>query len=259
LHLLADYSPAVIEAATRWGWEQTRGAVLVLLLATLAVLTRRRAPVVTFGLLWAAVAIAPVTNVLIPTGIVLAERALYLPSVGFLIAGVGGASALARQLKPTWPVLIPRASIALVAIAVTVGVARSAIRQLDWHDHARIWQRTLIDAPTNFRPWVALGELLEQQGNPGGALLYLHRAVALYPTAFWVDQEIADLYHRTGRCPAAVLWYAESVRAEPDQPISWQGRIDCLQQMGREDEARAAAKEFVQMMDLEKAEASSPE
>ena len=39
-----------------------------------------------FGLGWIAIAFSPVANLLFPTGILVAERTLYLPSVGLALA-----------------------------------------------------------------------------------------------------------------------------------------------------------------------------
>ena len=92
-HLQIDYSPNEIVASRSFGAHELLGLVLLVSLVAIAWLARRRARVVTFGLAWCAVALFPVSNI-VPTGIVLAERTLFLPSVGFLIA-VGGVIAFA--------------------------------------------------------------------------------------------------------------------------------------------------------------------
>jgi hypothetical protein len=82
--LSADYSPNDVIIANGIGVDELAGILIVLCTVTLAIALRRRAPVASFGLLWLIVAYSPVSNVLIPTGIVTAERTLFLPSVGIV-------------------------------------------------------------------------------------------------------------------------------------------------------------------------------
>src|SRR5688572_33056300 len=89
--LQGDYSPAEIVAQYTWGGGATLGLLLLVGMALAAVAARRRAPAITFGIAWMAIALIPVHNVLVPTGVVLAERTLFLASVGAMLAlgGVG--------------------------------------------------------------------------------------------------------------------------------------------------------------------------
>ena len=148
-HLQIDYSPNEIVASTAMGSHEWLG--LALLMATVAVIVaaRRRASVVSFGLLWCAVAIFPVSNV-VPTSIVLAERTLFLPSVGMVIAVCGAASLLARAF--TWsPKLALRGLAAACGVLALLGIGRSAARQRDWRNAAHIWIVSAHDAPRSLR------------------------------------------------------------------------------------------------------------
>src|SRR5260221_7534749 len=119
--LQADYGPNEISAASGWGIGQWAGAAALVVWLGLAVGFRRRLPVLSFGLLWMAAAILPVSNVLLPTGVALAERTLYLASVGAALA-IGGVLAVV-------PTRAARAvAIAAVAALLILGVVRSATR-----------------------------------------------------------------------------------------------------------------------------------
>ena len=57
-----------------------------------------RAPMVLFGVAWVAIGLFPVSNVLIPTGITMAERTLFLSSIGAMLAVAAfGVEAIARS------------------------------------------------------------------------------------------------------------------------------------------------------------------
>jgi hypothetical protein len=148
-HLQIDYSPNEIVASTGMGSHEWAG--LSLLVATLAVIVaaRRRAPVVSFGLLWCAVAIFPVSNI-VPTSIVLAERTLFLPSVGLVIAVCGAAPLLARAFTSNAEVAV-RTLAAACAVLAALGIGRSAARHRDWRNAAHIWIMSAHDAPRSLR------------------------------------------------------------------------------------------------------------
>lgn len=119
-HLQTDYSPQEIVASTSLGPIEIYGALLLVSLALSAWLLRRRAPVYSFAVCWCAVTLFPVSNLVVPTAIVLAERTLFLPSVGFVL-GVGAVVAL---ILPRLPAIAPRALTAACALLVFAGVGR---------------------------------------------------------------------------------------------------------------------------------------
>ncbi len=99
VHLRAEYSPREFVASTSFGGEEATGLAIVILVLMSIWLARKRAPAVSFGLGWCCVALFPVSNVVIPTGILLAERALFLPSVGLVLA-LGGGVAFVASRRP---------------------------------------------------------------------------------------------------------------------------------------------------------------
>jgi hypothetical protein len=245
IHLQGDYSTAEIEQATGWGVQQTAGIALLAALAALAWRTKRWAPAVPFGILWAAAAILPVSNILVPTGIVMAERTLFLPSVGFVIAAVGFAAAAWEA----WPRCAAgtRKTVAKAAVAVLVsaGVIRSAVRHPDWRDHLHFWERTVADAPLSHKAHHAYGQLLAESQAQEAALREYYLAMALAPAAPRLPREVGDLFRLRGECGPALYWYAESLRLGPNQGSLILSRIACLMQLGRLDEARREAEATV--------------
>jgi hypothetical protein len=236
-HLHGDYSPAFINQASTWGATQTLGALLLVGLAAAAWLARRKLPVVTFGLLWCGIAIVPVSNVLLPTGIVLAERTLFLPSVGFLLA-VGGFVAWAVATRG---VSLVKPLAYATGVLVLAGVIRSAVRQRDWQDHYTFWATTAEDTPLSYKGHYAYGELLSDRGDHAGAVRALTQALTLNPSAYWVHNEMGDVYQRMGDCEAALKAYGESLEINSAQVMTRLARMSCLVRLGRVQEAQAEA------------------
>jgi tetratricopeptide (TPR) repeat protein len=217
-HLQGDYSPQEIVASTRFGALEAVGAAIVIAAVAMAVASWRRAPVVTFGLLWCAVALFPVSNVLVPTGIVLAERTLFLPSVGAVIT----VAALAVVAWPNADDLSPhygRALAVLCAALVGLGVLRSARRQFDWANEPTYAIKSLRDAPNSYRVHRGFGDLLFAFDRPGEAFAAYDRALALSPPslAWRVRNDLATQLRRIGDRAREVDELRKSLASEPTQ------------------------------------------
>src|SRR2546425_4891246 len=96
LTLRVDYSPAerTIVRSLLDGRFVIGLACLALWAWLLVMAWRRQRRLETYGLGWIAIAFLPVSNLLFSTGVLLAERTLYLPSVGLALAAGAG---LARR------------------------------------------------------------------------------------------------------------------------------------------------------------------
>lgn len=236
--LQGDYSPAIINQATSWGAAQTLGTLILSGVAMIGGLLWRRVPTVPFGVLWLGVTLLPVSNVLVPSGIVLAERTMFLPSVGFLL--VGGAVGAALFAAPGRR-LARRGAIAAVVLLVAAGVVRSSLRHRDWRGHVHYWAQTVLDAPTSYRAQHAFAQLLWMGGHERAALAGYNTAMALYPPAWWIRNELGNRFRVRGDCYPALDLYAESLRIEPEQPAVRASRIACFLHLGRYEEAIAEA------------------
>ncbi len=128
-HLQADYVATEFFPVDRFGIHQWPGIAIVACFLAAVTVSRRRAPVACFGLMWCAITLLPVSNI-IPTGILLAERTLFLPSIGALLA----AAALGELAIRRWPsALLQRALVGITVICVIFGVARSVARHSVWN------------------------------------------------------------------------------------------------------------------------------
>lgn len=221
-HLQADYSPQEIVAATRFGSVQAVGLGMALGVVAVAWLARRRMPVVSFGLAWCAVALLPVSNVLVPTGIVLAERTLFLPSIGLVLAAGGLAGGLWQgggAARVRWR----RAATIGCALLVAMGVVRGARRYAVWHDEASFSIRSAEDAPRSYRTQKAYAYTLFEQGRREEAIETYHHAIALAPPGhIWrVRNDLARRYFEAGDARRAEEQLRASLSDSPGQEETW--------------------------------------
>src|SRR5207247_2281164 len=142
LTLRVDYSPAERTLVT----SPLDGRFLIGLacLAIWGVLLgrawRRRRRVEALGLAWIAIAYLPVANLLFPSGVLVAERTLYAPSIGLALA------------LGAWLARLELRRAALVAgLLLLAGGVRSAVRVPVWHDDLSVVVSILGGSPASYR------------------------------------------------------------------------------------------------------------
>lgn len=241
-HLRLDYAPQEFVSSTRWGAAEVTGALVVLATAVGLVALRRRAPAASFGLGWMVLAIAPVSNILVPTGSLIAERLLFLPSAGFLLA-LGALAAMAwegpRRLSPRgWQGLA-----CTVGALALLGILRSAERQRVWRNEAMLSVRSVQDAPRSYRTQRAYADILFQLGQDSLALEAYRQSIALAPRGHdWrVRNDLAERLRARGQRDAELEQLRASLAAEPDQPEARGHLVAALLALGDYDGAAREA------------------
>jgi len=241
-HLRADYGPAEFVAAERFGDPQAIGLALVLVTAATALATWRRRPVLAFGLAWVVLSLAPVSNILVATGILLAERTLLLPSVGVTLAAGAVAEAAWRRLGAgkrglQW------AAAAGLGMLLVAGAIRSEGRQRAWRDTPSVVKQLVEDAPLNYRGWLMYGAYLRTQGRNGEAREALLRSASLFHQDGRVYQDLGQLVRFEHGCPRAVPLFRRSLAIDSTL-YQARGRLYvCLLELGDSAGAMAQAAE----------------
>jgi hypothetical protein len=215
-HLQIDYSPQEIVASTHLGPIEIVGACLLAAIVASAWLLRRRAPAYSFGVAWCAIALFPVSNLVVPTGIVLAERTLFLPSVGFVL----GVAALAPLIAPRLRSAHTQRVLAVVCGLLTVGgIARSIERQRVWRNDAFLAVRSVQDAPNSYRTQRIFGDVAFDLQQPRLAVQAYDRALTLAPAQqrWRVHNDIARTFRRVGDRATEAANLRESLADRPEQ------------------------------------------
>jgi hypothetical protein len=239
--LYADYSPQQVHVHAGPHLEQIPGVLLLGCLIILFFLCWRRAPVVTFGLTWLAISIAPVSNILIPTGILIAERTLLVPSVGVVLAAAVLTPWVLEQLRGR-PRAVHLAAAGAFAALLTAGFAKSAERQYDWHDSEAVFRVLANDSPLSFKAHYAYGGELFEMKRPAEGEREWRMAIALFPTYFGVYTDLAHKYREAHVCRAAIPNYEKSLELEPDQTYARVGLIACYLETAQWHKARSLSR-----------------
>jgi len=171
------------------------------------------ARVAAFGVVWFIIAVSPVSNTLFLSGVLLAERTLYLPSVG-LAAATG------------WLVVRlygerPRAAIVGMATLLLLGSVRTWTRNASWRDSTTMFAVLLEDVPQSGRSQWVLGDIALTLGRQTDALRSYRVAIDLLGTDYQLITEISKRLLKAHRYGAAegILRYAAA--DHPEFPLAF--------------------------------------
>src|SRR6476661_2728214 len=128
--------------------------ILVAILSLIVVAARRRSVPAAFGLTFAVIALLPTSNFVVASGILLAERTLFLPSVGVMIAVGGAVPWVAKRVRPA---ALQAVAAALLFVCLGLGAWRSYTRTLVWKDNDTLFNAAILDAPNVYRSHYMLG------------------------------------------------------------------------------------------------------
>lgn len=242
-HLSSEYGPAEIEIAQGWSVTQVPGVALLVAVLALAVMLRRREPVITFGVSFVCVTLLPSSNFVLPAGIVLAERTLFLPSVGAMLV-IGALAVIASNwLRARFGERrdLPRLGWAALALVLLAGTARSIQRTTVWHDNDRLFHQTVVDSPLAYRAHYMLGAWdFENNRKREGEAEY-HKALSLFPYDPFLSYNMAERYRTAGLCGPALPLYRWTHGLDPHFPLGHGAFAWCLLNEGHYAEARTRA------------------
>ena len=127
------------------------------------------------GLSFMVLPFVPASNLFFPVGFVIAERVLYMPSMGYCLL-------VAYGLNLVWDQREKRKLISLCFILLTVShILKTYTRNLDWKDEYTIFMAGLRVNQRNAKLFNNVGHALESQSNYEEALKYFITAVGVQP------------------------------------------------------------------------------
>jgi tetratricopeptide (TPR) repeat protein len=240
----------------------------------------KRKPLISFGLLWFLIALAPVSFMIalleVSLGDVIFEHRLYLPSAGLMVLA---ASLLVKLSKsPSFGRAVMPAAVILSLVLGTAAYARNAV----WSDGIRLWSDVIDKSPRKARgynnasmyyredgqaeraieflkkalaitPSIAeshynLGNAYSDKGQFLKALQHYQKAIELNPNFVNAHVNLGILYNKVGQPGKAIAHYEWAVRLKPDNPNPYYNLANAYMQQGRLDEAASNYEKAIRIM-----------
>jgi tetratricopeptide (TPR) repeat protein len=205
LDLSPDYHPRVIERLEHLTLAGVGGAVVLLAAMLLAFALWRRSRSVSVALFLVGIAWLPTSNLLFPSGVVIAERTLYLASSGAALAAGAGAAWLLRWRG------VARA-VALTGVVLLVFSVQTVLAIPTWRSNRDLVVRTLFAHPESYRVHEAAARVLVKLGDYPRALAEYGTSIELYPLELPNLFEAARTAADAGNARLARRWLGQAER-----------------------------------------------
>jgi protein O-mannosyl-transferase len=248
--LSSEYGPPAIEIAQGFDISQLPGFLLLGATLALGVVLRRRQAVISFGIAIVCISLLPSSNFILPAGIVLAERTLFLPSVGAMLVIGGSLAALlphvARRLASD-----PerrnagRIAIAAAGVVLALGLMKSVQRTRVWVSNAMLFRQAVVDSPDSYRAHYMLGAWYFEKAQKRIGESEYRRALSLFPYDPYLAYNAAEQYRAVGMCKPAIPLYQWSRGLDSNFTFGRAAYAGCLLELGSYDQARAMALEAI--------------
>ncbi|CDQ63036.1 unnamed protein product [Oncorhynchus mykiss] len=203
----------------------------LLLLTWFGLCTRRNVVAFSLGLL--AIPFLPATNLFFYVGFVIAERVLYIPSMGFcLLLAVGLRSLYVRLRRRSSRTVVVYCSAAMVLL---FGV-KTVLRNQDWQNEEMLYKSGIYVNPA--KAWGNLGNVLKNQGK-------MAEAEQAYRNALYYRRNMADMLYNLGlllqennKFSEALHYYKLAIGSRPTLASAYLNTGIVLMNQGRLDEAK---------------------
>jgi tetratricopeptide (TPR) repeat protein len=158
------------------------------------------------------VTVSPVTNVLFLSGVLLAERTFYLPSVGVVAAFAW----MGLELHRTRPWVAK----GLLVLVLTLMSVRTVSRNATWKNNFTVFDTLMREHPESGRAQWLLGDAQYIVGNTKAGNQAYRVAISLLNGSYPVLVQIGRRLHVNGQTEAAKALFVRAREAFPEKGIA---------------------------------------
>ena len=239
LDLSADYSPSVTLP-----WPEQMGLALVgaIFLASsvaLAFHVRKRASVVTFAVVVLIVTMLPVANLIVPTGVIVAERTLYVSSIAVVLMGAAGLEWVARSRRSM--------AAAVLILLVIAGGIRTWTRNPVWESNRALLVSSAMQHPNGSWTHAQLGRVYATNSGFDKAVEEFRASLAIFDRNPVIWSEAISAAINARRFPLADTLVEQAERAVPGHYLVKVAHAHAAFESARFAEALAAARAAIAM------------
>jgi len=205
-------------------------ATILAVIAWTAWRARRRSPSTSFWILWTFITLLPVLAFGRFGDVLMADRFLYIPSVGLALLAARYFSVWLRlDVRRRMPALVT-ASCAVVVLAVPCGV-----RAMVWTDDQALFTNMARTSPASAMVRCNLGLAYYNKGDFKAATEEFRLAIQLLPTYAMAYNNLAAALEREGRLEEALVAYEVALQLAPRERASVVNRASLRVRLGQEE------------------------
>lgn len=201
-----DYSPSLASLAHPPIALVILGAALVLGAVVVLGMHARRPGFVTFAIVLTAVTFAPVSNLAFRSGLIVAERTLFSPSIGIALL-MGLAVQLVWESRH-------RGAVTLAGLWVAPALWLSVREIPIWSSSERVYETMRVRAPDSYKAHFLIGNLRVDAGRMAEATTEYATAITLFDGDPQILYAAGAHAMRMGDTTHAMQWLGKSVRID---------------------------------------------
>ncbi len=180
------------------------GMGVTILLLIYGLRKRKVDKVMFFSLLWFFITLLPVSNIYPINDSYMAERWLYLPSIGLFLL-------CADKLSYQFEIRKRRKFVVIFVIGMLALYSYLAIRQNEyWKEPVSFYKRTLKYNPRSWRIYNELGIEYANTGNSAEAIAAYNKALEINPAASGIYDNLGALYAKIGNRQEALAMHKKA-------------------------------------------------
>jgi len=178
----------------------------------------RRVKILSFSILFFFITLSVISNLLIIIGTIMAERLLYLPSLGFCIFVVGAVQKSLEGMSKKRGIFSSSFLATIFLLIIFLYTIRTWIRNRDWKDEAHLFRSVIKNAPESARGHNQMAAVYFQNGNYEMALREAKRAVEIHSNYKEAYYCLGTTYYRMGQYDKAIVELKRALDIHPRYP-----------------------------------------
>jgi tetratricopeptide (TPR) repeat protein len=193
-------------------WEWASAALFLAALIALAFRFGKSRPWLAVGVLWFLITLLPVIGLVQVGAQARADRYMYVPMVGLLIAVAWGGAELIQSRR-----ILVRAGVAICLVSAAMTAQQASY----WRDSEALFTHAVAVNQGNYLAWHNLGDaLMEKPGRLREAITDLEISLKIRPDSVSTHTDLGNALTKVpGRLPDAIAQYQEALRLDPSSPI----------------------------------------
>ncbi|CAD6993214.1 transmembrane and TPR repeat-containing protein CG5038 [Ceratitis capitata] len=199
-------------------WDLRLQAILAMYsLAIVAFINSKQNFTPIFGIGLMVIPFIPASGI-IKVGFVIAERVLYVPSIGFCFLVAQALSYVYNSNAKPWLISIFKWLSMLLFICLLL---RTRERAGEWLSEDKLFSSALKVCPNNAKVHYNIARLATDRLDRKKALVHYHKAIKLYPQYESALMNLGNLYREMGQLEEAEKYIKIALDAVPDFATAW--------------------------------------
>ena len=218
------------------------GAALVAGLSAVSLWQGRRRPYLLVGWFWFLGTLVPVIGLIQWGNQAMADRFLYVPSVGLFVALAWGLGEVLDRWRLPKPAVASAAALVLLALALR---SRDQLRY--WRDGEALFRHSLEVTENNYFAHNNLGAALVDKGQAEEAIRQFQEAIRLRPDEANAHHNLGNALLKQGQTDAAISQFQLAARLKPESATIHYNLGIALGNQGQTDAAISQLQEAIRL------------